>query len=374
MDEYNPMEEIGLSEDKQLVCSCHGIVSMNNDTRNLCGHFIKNGEKLFDIMSRYESISLYPSKLAKEGITRSLIRLMVPLLKVSGITDHGAYGFFKDDLRLMPGADRMLRYLNRLLPTYVNTSSYEHHMMNVSERIGFPMSNVNCSQISFDSFEIGRNEAKEIRGMISRVMKSKPRDLPDAIFEPGTYEMHGWDLVRDMDSMFLERIPEMDFYEELAGMAAVGSNEKSYALLEIRRQSGIDFNSTMYVGGDDSDHQAMDIVRDGNGLAISFNGTESAVRNSNVAVISSDSVIISVLAAEFYNEGIESVYELAENWSREHLENKAGPDRNLIDTVLERFPKKLPEVYLVDRDNADDIADISDTYRRRFYVSDNLIS
>lgn len=367
MDEYSPADEIGIPEDRQFVSSCHGLITTNNNARNLCARYMDRGERIFDILSRYEEVSIYTSKTAKEGASRELMKILVPLLKASGVTDHGAYSFGMDDIRLMPGADKTILYISKLQPCFINTSSYEHHMMCVSEKVGFPMSNVNCSQVSFDSVDISREESGKIRNMISRIAKMDTKDLPGRV-EPGSYlSREGWETVQELDSIFLDKMPAMDFYEQLKPVVAIGSNDKSYALLEIRRQSSIDFNSTFYVGGGPTDFHVLDLLKDGGGVALSFNGCGNAVRNSNVAVISSDASVVSVLAAEFYNEGREAVMHLADNWNREYIQSKEGPDRNLLINLLNSFPKKLPEVVNIDDDNVSEIAERSEAYRKKFY-------
>ena len=50
--EYNPMEELGLTEEKQLVLSCDGILSGNDYARDLCARSIRNGAHFFDAVSR----------------------------------------------------------------------------------------------------------------------------------------------------------------------------------------------------------------------------------------------------------------------------------------------------------------------------------
>ena len=368
MDEYNPMDELGLHEDKQFVSNCHGFIVKNNNTRELCANFIKNGERLYDVLSRYEAVTVYTSKTVKEGATRELMKLLVPLLKANGITDHSAYNLSGETLELMPGADKAMHYLGNLLPCFINTSSYEHHMMNVTESIGFPMSNVNCSQVSFDSLEMKTSEARELREISSKIARMSVDDLPEKFLEQGWGGTRkGWDMMEYLDRTFLERLPEMEIFMELEETVPIGVNEKSYTLLEIRRQSNIDFGSTVYVGGGATDHQALDIVSDGGGLAISFNGTEDSVRGSNVAVISSDSIVIAVLTAEFYNGGIESVHELIDNWNMDYLSKKEGPDKNLLDTFRSRFPKRLPEVFRINTGNIESVIEKSKTYRKKFY-------
>ena len=43
------------------------------------------------------------------------------------------------------------------------------------------------------------------------------------------------------------------------------------------------------------------------------------------------------------------------------------PDRNLVNEMLRRHPKKLPEVYRVTRDNVDELAAKSDAYRKKLF-------
>lgn len=365
-DEYNPMEEVGLSEDRQFITSCQGIISSNNNTRELCARYIRNGGRVFDVLSKYEEMNIFPMKAGKEGASRELMRTLIPILKANGVTDHAAYSFSKDNLKLVPGAERTMKYLNELEPCFINTGALDHHMMTVTEAIGFPMTNVNCSQASFDAMDIPRQEAKELREMAGKIADMDPSLLPEDLSELETRgNERGWKIIESLDAMFLNRLPDMEFFPELAAVVSVGANEKSYALLEIRRQSSIDFDSTFYAGSGPTDHQVMDIVKDAGGLALSFNGCTDTVRNCDIAVISSDMITMAVLAAEFYNEGIEAVHTLAKNWERQFLKDKEGPDRYLLDTLLATYPKKLPEVFIVNNDNVDDVAKKSETYRKK---------
>lgn len=361
--EYNPMEELGFFEDKVLVSNCHGFITRNDNARDLCGRFIRNGERLFDVLSRYDDLQINALS-REEGAAGSALKMAVPFLKTGGVTDQGALTFSRGDLELVPGADRAMRYLSGLLPTFVTTGSYEHHMMCACDAVGYPMSNVVCTQVSFDSVELGRQEARELRAIANRISSMKvPRELY-TVTEAKSLVDGDAEIITELDAVFQDRIPEMDVAESLKGVGSVGSNEKAYALLEIRRKTGIGFESTAYVGGDASDYQAMDLVRDSSGLSLSFNGGEYAVRGCNVAVMSPDATPAAVLAAEFYSEGIEAVYEMVDNWDRERLESRPCSDRHLMDAMLRTFPKKLPAVARVGRGNVDEIVEKSEAYRR----------
>ena len=143
------------------------------------------------------------------------------------------------------------------------------------------------------------------------------------------------------------------------------SHKKAYQLLDIRRQTNIDLDSTFYLGSDNTDFQSLDLVRDAGGVSVAFNGTDFAVRGSTIAILSKDSTVGAVFAEQFFSRGIESVLDLARNWDRKYLKEAEFPDRNLVDAMLAAHPRKLPEVYIVDRKNVDEIAARSAEYRKK---------
>jgi energy-converting hydrogenase A subunit R len=204
----------------------------------------------------------------------------------------------------MPGAATAVRYGYGLLPTFLATTSYEHHMMNVCDAIDFPMGNVSCTKVEFDSCEIRRQEAKELRDMAAEITALR---IPKTEYSPHTpMEMDPGDvnIVSVLDRILADRLPRMDAGDIVYSVSTMGEDEKAYSLLEIRRKTEIDLDSTACIGGDSTDYRALDLVRDSNGLAMSFNGTESAVRGCNVAVMAKDSTVAAVLVQELYNEGI----------------------------------------------------------------------
>jgi len=362
--EYNPMEELGLVEDKQFICNCYGFLSKKDNARRLCSKYIRNGEHFFDVVSRYDDLVAYALNRENSRVG-STLKMIIPFLKANGLTDHMAYEFCKEDLQLVPGADKALRYIFNLLPTFITSSSYEHHMMAVCDATGFPMNNVGCTQMSFDEIPISRQESKTIREMSTRISNLQIPKTLYTLTNAKSLDDDDANIVTTLDEIFVDSLPKMEIDKAVKPITAIGANEKAYALLEIRRKTEIEFNSTVYVGGDITDFQAMDLVRDSSGLSISYNGSEYAVRGANVAVMSNNAIVVAVLTSEFYNEGIEAVYELIDNWDRDKLEKISCADRNLMDAMLKTFPKKLPVVKKVDWRNANDIVKESETLRKK---------
>ena len=362
--EYNPMEELGLTEEKQLILSCDGVLSTNDYARDLCARSIRNGGRFFDAVSRYEDLSTYALE-RDETKTRQTMKMIIPFLKAFGMTDHFAYEFAKEDLHPMPGADGSLSYLRRLLPTYIATGSYEHHMMALCDSLDFPIENATYTKVEFDSAENDRQEDRRLRELANKISSLR---LPKTMYSVTESEFLDEDdatLVRELDSIFDDELPNMEAFKAYKDVLAIGSNEKAYALLEIRRKTEIEFNSTVFIGSGLNDFQALDLIRDSEGLAISFNGSEYAVRGCNIAVMSSNTIVLDVLIGEFYNEGIQAVYDMVDNWNRDYLKDCKCSDRNLMDRMLQTFPRKLPVVKRVGRRNVKSVIEESDEFRRK---------
>ena len=57
--EYDHMAELGFAEETQFICSDHVFLTRSNHVRDLCARYIKNGGRLYDVLARYDALSLY---------------------------------------------------------------------------------------------------------------------------------------------------------------------------------------------------------------------------------------------------------------------------------------------------------------------------
>ncbi|MCL2296069.1 MAG: hypothetical protein FWC29_03180 [Methanomassiliicoccaceae archaeon] len=364
MDEFDPAAELGLIHDKQLVCSCKGFLQLDNSSRCLCERFVHNGDKLYDMIARYDDIVSYVLNRS-EVRSGDTVRFIAPFLKAFGMTDYAAMEHSGRCLKLMPEAKKVLKHLTDTLPTFIVTSSYEHAVLNLCNELDIPREMVDCSEIAFDDFEMSRQEAKAIREMAGMITNLK---LPRREYElnvPVKLHQDEVDMVMTLDEILNERLRDMQASEIMTQCRPIGTNEKAHFLISLRKRTQIDFEGTAFIGGDITDIHLLDVIRDGGGLAMSFNGCDFAVRKSNIAVLSRDCTVAAVLVQEFYNEGIEAVLDLVENWDRKTLEKKDFPDPYLMSAMLASNPKKLPEVHIVNKDNADEIAKKSTDYRKK---------
>ncbi len=364
MPEYDHMSEMGLSPDKQLLCCNTGFITRTNLTRALCERYIRDGGRFYDVLSRYEMVTTYC--LSREESIGSVAREVIPFLKAGGITDEDAYRFCRENIRLMDGADECRDYLWSQLPSFMATDCYEHEVLVLADITGIPLTSVSCCDTSFDDFGVDRNAARTLRELAATLTKLRISDEQYSVTESRYLTPEDAALV-DMVDHVLEGLQNLDIANRLKTMPAMSASDKAYALLEIIRKSAIGMDDTVVVGTGNSDYQALDLVRDSSGLAIAYNGEEYAVRGSNVAVLGDSPITVAVLANEFYNGGIESVFTMVRNWDRDYLSTHACCDRNLMDRFLEKYPRTLPKVMLVDRKSAPGIIAESAEYRKKVY-------
>ena len=361
MGAYDQMEELGLRSERMYITACEGVLTTNRFNRDLCGKLIRNGTAMYDVISRYEYLAttVVSRDMATIG---NRARMIVPFLKAYGITDHMAFEYAKETLNPMNDAKDSIGYLSGLMPTFLLTSAFDHLSMVLRDTLSFDPSDQFFSNLEFDSFEIDRMESKQLREMadtIARMKVPEPYDLKDGLLEDDMNILIG------LDEIFTDKIPDMKCFSEISALATCGTSEKSYEMLEYRKNAEIDVNNTVYVGNDYEDRMCMSLVKEAYGLSIAFNGDAEAVKNCNVAVIGDSVTPLVALAAEFYDYGIDSVFDMADNWNKEYIDKRISSDKNVINTLLEQSKKRLPTVIRVTRDNVKDVIEQSLAYRRK---------
>jgi len=280
MDEYDPVNDLGLTHDKQLICSCMGFLQYNNSSRDLCNRYIPKGDKFYDMVSRYDDIVAFVLNRS-DGRSGTMTKYIAPFLKAFGITDFAALRYCGESLKVMPEAKRVMKHLRDTLPLFVTTSSYEHNVLNICSELDIPRVLVDCSELSFDDYDDGlmrREDAKALREMSNKITNLK---LPTHRYElnvPTRIPPDEIEMITTLDEIFNIKMKRLPFMESLKSARTVGANEKAYFLIDLRKKTQIDFDGTAYIGGDITDIHALDTIKDRGGLAMSFNGCDFAVR------------------------------------------------------------------------------------------------
>ena len=369
-DEINPMQDMGLTHDKQLICEPQGFLIRNDCARMLCGHFIPKGERLYDLIDRYDNITSYVLNRTDIGHSGDAIRMVAPFLVAFGVSDYQAEKFFSENMKLMADAPHVVGYFRDILPSFYDSCMYDHAADALCSLTGLARESVGCTQLELD------NAASDMSWDERSMLRKIAAELADLPIPTTRYKLNvpmalskdEVDMVKALDDVFVRRLQGTSAYDMISEMPAVGANEKAYALLDIRKTTQIDMDGTAYIGGETIDYQALDLVKDGGGLAVAYNGSEFAVHGANVSVISESSLAGAVLVEQFYDTGIEGVYDLIDHWNRDDLKAYTRyPDPGLMEAMLKE--PELPMVRRITKNNVTEVASESSACRKAIMSS-----
>jgi len=361
--DYDELGEALEIEGKQFITDGEGPVTKNDNAFELASHFIERGDRLFSLISKYDDVlaDVLHRHNYKAGDT---LRLILPFLKAYGATDRLMRDLSSENIILVPGADKTMRFVNEIMPSFIVSTSYEHYLSAVCEMIGFPFENVYCTLLRLDSFHIEEWEGELLKGLAREIASMPMILIPNGADSLGSFSERDQATITRLDEIFWEEMTDLSSYQLILEVNPIGGNEKANSIIDIQRTTGIGLESTMYVGDSITDVQAFQLVRETDGVTVSFNGNSYAVREAEIAIMSPHTVVTSVLAETFNVAGREGVLSLVENWELDFL-RRSGYVHDYLIRELERiFPERLPRMERVTYRNMDDLAEESSRFRK----------
>ena len=339
--EFDGLEEMMPFDGKIFVTDCEGPITRNDIAFELCVEFIENGEKIFNVLSQYEDI--LANVIKKDGYkSGDKLRLILPFLKAYGATDTRLVEFSRNHLKLVDGADKTLRYVQEIMSPFMVSSSYEHYVSAVCDLVGFPFENAFCTKVSLDSVRMDSWETDSIKHIAQDARRT----------------------VQRLDQMFWNEMTDMQSYALMIDTQTVGDEEKASSVVEVCKKMGVPLEDCMYVGDSGTDVRALHLIRKGGGLAISFNGSKQAVREAEIAIMSTNTIVTSILAEAFYRTGRDAVLDLVDNWSVEGLRSSGLVHEYLLRELVRVFPGELPRVRRVSPAEINEIAEQGSRFRK----------
>jgi energy-converting hydrogenase A subunit R len=119
----------------------------------------------------------------------------------------------------------------------------------------------------------------------------------------------------------------------------------------------------VYVGDSITDVQPLRLVRENGGLTVSFNGNDYAVREAEIAVLSGNTIVTSVLADSFSRLGRNQTFKLVEEWSPSALE-KYSASPALRERMLVLYPDGFSQVERITDENRERLKRESSLFRK----------
>ncbi len=286
----------------QLNMDCEGPLTQNDNAYELCQEFIPEGGRFFSIVSKYDDFLADVVKKPgyKAGDT---LRLVLPFLKAFGVTDEKMEEFSEKTLVLLPGTEVMLPLINGLLPSFIISTSYMPYLEALCKLTSFPMKNCYCTFVNLDEYFLPKEEAETLKALASEIAEMAMIKWPlDAKGHEDLEPLHHKTILR-LDEIFWKIIPSMSIGRILNDVNPIGGQEKARAVEDSVKRTGLALNHVVYAGDSITDCQALDLVRNAGGIAISFNGNRYAIRSAEYAILSDNTCILYGISALLKEKG-----------------------------------------------------------------------
>ncbi len=347
---------------RYFTTDCEGPISKNDNAQELSAHFIPRGGTFFAIVSKYDDFLADVLKRPgyKAGDT---LKLILPFLIAFGASNEGMQEYSRSHILLIPGARETLRFVRHRMASFIISTSYESYIQALCDVVDFPVNQVFCTRVDIDRYPLNPEEGSRLREIAREIAQMEIPAWPEDVEGIADLSGNHQQTVRRLDQIFWEAIRAMEIGRILEEINPVGGAEKAKALLESLQGTGQGLENVMYVGDSITDVQALDLVREHGGLAVSFNGNGYAIRSSEVCCMSRDARVIAVLADIFNRDGREGALDLVSHWEPNNI-RRFPIERDLLNWLNGTPAVDFPRLELVSDANRRDLTVASEAFRK----------
>jgi len=344
-----------------FITDCEGPISKNDNAFELASRFIPEGERFFTLISRYDDVQADIIKRPgyKAGDT---LKLILPFLKAHGATNKKMKEYSSKNILLVPGADETLRFVLKIMPSFIVSTSYEHYIEALCDAVGFPKENTYCTKVDIDKYDLCEYEIKRLKELTKEILEMPMLKILEDAATLEALPAEAQRVVKRLDEIFWDEISQMEAGRMLREVNPIGGFEKANAVKEIVKKTESDLSNVIYFGDSITDVDPFRLVREGGGLTISFNGNRYAIREAEIAVMSHSTLAISIIADLFRKIGKEGILRLLEKWSASSLEGIC--ESSLIQQLKTLPSDRSPKVERIKPENMDRLIRESSDFRK----------
>jgi len=345
-----------------FISDCEGPISKNDNAFELTSYLVLDGDRFFALISKYDDVLADVVKKPgyKAGDT---LRLILPFLKAYGATNEKIREYSSRNILLVPGARDTLRFVKDIMSSFIVSTSYEQYISSLCKLVGFPYANVYCTKLDIDKYEMSEKEVAMLRKIREEISAMEMIEIPENAKSVDDFSQRDQETIQRLDKIFWKEIPRMESGKMLEEVNPVGGYEKARAVHNIVKKLDSRLDNVMYVGDSITDVPPFQLVRENGGLTISFNGNEYATREAEIAVLSSNTIVTSVLAEVFSMLGKDHVIRLVKEWSPSGLKKYCATPM-LLDRMFKLYPKTIPQVEIITAGNRERLKKESSAFRK----------
>ena len=333
-----------------FVTDCEGPLTTNDNALELAERFIPDGGDLFARLSRYDDF-LADVAHRPDYNAGDTLRLLPPFLKAFEVTDDDVELFSAEAVLMVPGAQELLRKVTGLLPSFIISTSYTPYIRALCDLTGFPESNVRCTELRLDAWDVPPDEKEWLREQAELVLDRELITIPEGATSERDLSQRDRETVALLDDLFWEQMQGRMSGELVEAVRPVGGGMKLAALEQIVARQGAGDGDVMYVGDSITDAPPLNAVKAWGGVSLSFNGNGYALAAAEFAAASPDTEVVRHLAAAFEDGGREAVVRMVSAWPKAKKGTRpTGKARARVGLVAEE-PQALGEASAASRLN-----------------------
>ncbi|MFW6117139.1 MAG: HAD hydrolase family protein, partial [Thermoproteota archaeon] len=301
-----------------FISDCEGPISKNDNAFEVTSHFVPNGDRLFTVLSRYDDVLADVMKRPgyKPGNT---LKLILPFRKAYGVTDQNIEEFSVRNLTLISDVKTALQHIQTMAHAFIVSTSYEQYIRKLCQIIRFPYRNTYCTKLNLDKFNLIPEEKTKLRELAKEISSMPLIEIPSEAESIEDFSEEHRETILRLDEIFWTEIDNMKSNQILEDVHPIGGVEKASAIEDASNRVEVDLSKVIYVGDSITDVEAFNLVKENDGLTVSFNGNQYAIRNAEIAVLSETSLVTAVITDFFFKFGKQKTLNLAEEWNREIL-------------------------------------------------------
>jgi len=290
----------------QFNTDLEGPITLDDNAFELASAFLPEGARAFALLSRYDDI--LAEVVERPGYRAgSTLKLILPFLLAFGL-DQEAMEDLSKDIRFVPDAVEAIEEIQRLMPVFIISTSYEPYVRAVGDLLGLPRGNAYSTEVDLGRYSLSRSEEERLKELYSEILSLPMIEVPA---EPGAgLPLQPRRVIAQLDRIFRE-IAAMEIGRVLREVEPRGGEGKAAAVLDSLERTGGGLDGVIYVGDSITDVAALELVREGGGLAVAFNGNRYAIRAAEVACLSRSARPLQRIAEVFRDGGKGGVLELA---------------------------------------------------------------
>ena len=371
---------------KVFITDCEGPLTLNDNAYELAAEFIEDGDKLFKIISRFDDYLVDDVKLENYHAGDTL-KLIVPFYKLAGLTNEKMIKFSRENIYLVNGSDDTLKFANELIDSFIVSTSYGQYIEALCNYIDFPFQNTYhtqldvCGATNFNQFDKKSEKISDDTNSSQTLVGTKSPKFIEELEKVEEFRkiilQHGEACEDDFNvlyDIFFNEFPKLEINKYIESVKTVGGKGKQIAVEDIVERLNLEEGSIIYMGDSITDVEPLAYAREHGGLSVSFNGNEYPLNVAEIAVISENTIVSSILIDLHARFDKEYVLDFIRSYS------ERGPDEAFKDfevdySLVEEFEKvfynkSAPIIEIITDENRDNLLKLSKEMRNNIRGKD----